>query len=489
VLFAILQYSNDLLYFQHPFPQRATLPLQSFRGHIPLAILLGILFPQTTLSQDTHYWNLHYGTQSTLLGGAVIGSVADLSATYYNPGWLALKKDAGLILSARVYDLNTLEVEGDGIQNRKISTFRISPSPSLIAGRLPSDSLIGQKLTYSIITRQSFQSQLDTRGVLGVAPGSVLPGGGTIAEEAVYVTDLGEYWGGISWSTPLGDGVGFGVTSYIAFRTQWKRSEFSFKVLPEAEDLASLDRTTDYSYYNVRLLWKAGLAVDLSPVLVGVTVTTPSLNLFGSGSTYLNASSAGFDIDGDRVADPFLGADYQDGLSSKYRSSWAVGAGVGYVFGKFKLNLSAEWYSGIPSYAVLDPEPFVVQTTGETAENDLTVEYDPVINYGCGVEFLATETIDFYLSYVTDFSAHVPGTNTNLTISNWDLRHITGGGVFSFGRADVTFGLGYAFGSSRTPKDGVPLLEDLLEKTGHTLPVLTATSRRVKVIFAFSFAL
>ncbi|MGB5872701.1 MAG: hypothetical protein WBH56_03175, partial [Bacteroidota bacterium] len=120
---------------------------RSFRRPIRLAFLVGTLLSQILLAQDTHYWNLHYGTQSTLLGGAVIGSVADLSATYYNPGWLALKKDAGVILSARVYDVNTLEIEGDGIQKRSISSFGISPSPSLIAGRLPSDSLIGQKLT------------------------------------------------------------------------------------------------------------------------------------------------------------------------------------------------------------------------------------------------------------------------------------------------------------------------------------------------------
>ncbi len=46
--------------------------------------------------QDTQYWNLQYGTRSTLLGGAVIGSVSDLSATYYNPGALGLYKAGGL---------------------------------------------------------------------------------------------------------------------------------------------------------------------------------------------------------------------------------------------------------------------------------------------------------------------------------------------------------------------------------------------------------
>jgi hypothetical protein len=463
--------------------------MQGSKGHILLVILLGPVLSQVVLAQDSHYWNLHYGTQSTLLGGAVVGSVADLSATYYNPGWLALRKDAGLILSARVYDINTLEIEGDGIQNWSISSFGISPSPSLIAGRLPSDSLIGQKLTYSIITRQLFNDQLETRGVLEAAPGSILPAGGTLTEELVLASDMSEYWGGITWSTPLGEKVGFGVTSVVALRMQRKRNEFTFKALEASGGLAILDRTIDYDYYNVRLLWKVGLAFDLSPVLLGVSVTTPSLNLFGSGYTYLNASSVGFDIDGDGAAEPLLAADYQDELSSTYRSSWAIGAGVAYTFGRFKLNFSTEWYNSIPAYAVLDPESFVVQTTGETVKNALTVEYDAVLNYGFGVEFVATETIDFFLSYVTDFSAEPPGTKTNLSVSNWDLRHITGGGVFSFGRADVTFGLGYASGSSNIPREELPVIDDLLNNSGQNPPALTGTSRRLKIIFAFSFAL
>jgi hypothetical protein len=463
--------------------------LQSFKGHILLTFLLGMVLSQDVLAQDSHYWNLHYGTESTLLGGAVIGGVADLSATYYNPGWLALREEAGLILSARVYDINVLEIEGDGIQNRSVSSFGISPSPSLIAGRLPSDSLIGQRLTYSIITRQLFNDQLETRGVLEAAPGSILPGGGTLAEEVVLGSDMSEYWGGITWSSPLGEKVGFGVTSYVALRMQRKRSEFTFKALEASGGLAILDRTIDHDYYNVRLLWKVGLAFDLSPVLLGVSVTTPSLNLFGSGYTYLNASSVGFDIDGDGAADPLLAADYQDELSSTYKTSWAIGAGVAYSFGRFKLNLSAEWYNSIPAYAVLDPKSFVVQTTGETVKNALTVEYDAVLNYGFGVEFVATETIDFYLSYVTDFSAEPSGTKTNLSVSNWNLRHITGGGVFSFGKADVTFGLGYAFGSSKLPKEELPVIDDLLDNSGQTPPALTGTSQRFKIIFAFSFAL
>ena len=44
-----------------------------------ILIILGLfLFSVNISAQDTHYWNLQYGTRSTLLGGAVIGSVTDM---------------------------------------------------------------------------------------------------------------------------------------------------------------------------------------------------------------------------------------------------------------------------------------------------------------------------------------------------------------------------------------------------------------------------
>ena len=39
-------------------------------------------FCLTLMSQDAHYWSLQYGSKSLLMGGAVIGHVDDMSATY-----------------------------------------------------------------------------------------------------------------------------------------------------------------------------------------------------------------------------------------------------------------------------------------------------------------------------------------------------------------------------------------------------------------------
>ncbi len=71
----------------------------------PLTLIIMIFSINDLIPQEDNYWNLQYGTRSTLLGGTVIGSVSDLSATYYNPGAIALFPDTKFIISAQAYQI------------------------------------------------------------------------------------------------------------------------------------------------------------------------------------------------------------------------------------------------------------------------------------------------------------------------------------------------------------------------------------------------
>ena len=64
-----------------------------------------IVPPQNAVAQDTHYWSNQYGPKSMLLSGAVIGSVHDMSATFYNPGALGYIDKPDLLLSANAYQM------------------------------------------------------------------------------------------------------------------------------------------------------------------------------------------------------------------------------------------------------------------------------------------------------------------------------------------------------------------------------------------------
>src|SRR5512145_990276 len=82
------------------------------RGWIGLLVLVGTLgLPVATWAQEGHYWSQQYGTRAELLGGAVVGSVMDLSSSYYNPAALALMPDPSVLLSGQALQDISFSVE------------------------------------------------------------------------------------------------------------------------------------------------------------------------------------------------------------------------------------------------------------------------------------------------------------------------------------------------------------------------------------------
>jgi hypothetical protein len=458
--------------------------------HFLAVVVLTLLPPlQSSRGQDTQYWNIQYGTRSTLLGGAVIGSVSDLSATYYNPGALGLSKISGLILSTGVYQGNSLKLEGTGIEKRQISSFGFDVAPSLVAGRFPADSGAADRLSYSLLTRQRANLKLQWRfvGTKEDIPG--VAGSGAISQEASILQDMSEMWAGLSWSRPLGKVVGLGVTTYFALRSQEKGMNLSAYALTDSSGVTGLKYETNYDFYNVRVLWKAGLALDLTPLSLGLTLTTPSVNLFGSGATYINMQSNGVDTNGDGVPDPFFVAAYQEELSALYQSSWALGIGASYQLEKFRFDVSAEWYAAVPGFNVLEPEPFTGQSTGTQTQNTFSAALDPVLNFGLGVEYTSGEGTAWYASVITDNSGLAVGSTANFAISPIDYINVTGGGIFNVGASKITLGLGYTFGNHPISLNDNPILNAI---TGGRYAVATdmkLTSTRVRLIFAFSYAI
>jgi len=452
---------------------------------IAFVLLVGL---QVSRGQDTQYWNIQYGTRSTLLGGAVIGSVSDLSATYYNPGALGLSRATGLILSTGVYEGTSLSLEGSGIQKREVSSFGFNVAPSLVAGRFPADSNAADRLAYSLLTRQRADLNLQWRFVGSQATIPGVRGSGSISQDAELQQNISEMWGGFSWSRPLSKVVGIGVTTYFALRSQTKGVSQLTHALTDSSGVAGLVFETDYDYYNVRVLWKAGLAVDLSPLSLGLTLTTPSVNIFGSGSTYINLQSSGVDANGDGMPDPLFVAQYQEELSSVYRSSWAVGMGVSYEMDPFRFDVTAEWYAAVGRFNVLEPVSFAGQSTGKEYQNALSAELNSVLNFGVGIEYVSGERTSWYASAITDNSGLKTGSGANFAFSSIDYINVTGGGIFGAGRSKITLGLGYAFGSSPISFSDNPILNAATEERYSVAAGTKLTSLRLRLIFAFSYA-
>ena len=435
------------------------------------------------IAQDAHYWNIQYGTRSTLLGGAVIGSVSDLSATFYNPGAVALFPDQSFVLSARVYQIETISIEDGAGAGRELDYSTIVPSPSFVAFDFKFDFLGEARLALSLLSRQRMDFEFRTRLIdsLDILPE---PGKEDFAGGISFDRNFDEIWGGLTYASKLNDFIGFGVTGYVAYRNQVASRQTIIQVLPDSGDIASLTDIQNYRYVNIRGLLKFGIGFNLKPLTLGLSITTPSINFGGTGSVSTHYFLNGVDADGDGTNDNEFDSNYQDEIPTNFNSSWAIGAGGGYRIGKFKIHLSAEWYDAVDLFSVLDTEPYISQGSGDTLTNDLTHELKSVINYGIGLDYFSNENLSFSASFVTDFSARVPNTETQLVVSNWNFYHISGGATFKLGKSDITLGLEYAFGSNKI-KQPINLTDPNNEEDPDLVNESKVTSSRIKFLIGF----
>ena len=184
-------------------------------------------------AQENNYWNLQYGTRSTLLGGTVIGSVSDLSATYYNPGAIALFKDVNFLISAQAYEYSRyVLVDGAG-DGKDLDYISITPSATFVGINLPFKFLKDDKLVFSVLTRKSSQLELQTRIIDSVDAIPSSPGNEYFAGGTDYNLDSKDVWGGITYSTKLNKIIGFGVTGYVSIKNYTNQNLVILQALKE----------------------------------------------------------------------------------------------------------------------------------------------------------------------------------------------------------------------------------------------------------------
>lgn len=443
-------------------------------------IFVVIIFSFECRSQDNQYWTQSYGTTSTLLGGIVIGSVSDLGATFYNPGNLSLTDDPNFLFTARVFEFSSLQVDPENTKINDLGTTSFKPSPSFVVANLTADWLGKNRIAFSFLTRQTMDLRLKTR-FDGRDDNNFLSN--------EFTMDLGlyDFWAGITWSYPFEEKLGIGITQYIGTRNYTSRNEVNLKTSDSLDRVSAVSGITDYEYLDFRILWKVGIGLTLEPIRFGLTITTPSISLFGSGSTDINLSGSGLEYNNGGDRDDFLISNYQEDLPSTYNSPFSIGLGAGYKFGQFKIHIATEYYSNVPKYSILSTELFNSQTGNLTGSNDLTAAADDVLNYGVGLEMYINPRFTLYGAFTTDFSAYAKGEETNSSVSRWDFYHVTAGAAFTWDKLEITSGVATSFANDDIVFPNIiPATND---ESGIMFPKQSAklSSFRIKLILGITF--
>ena len=413
------------------------------RVNIRLIVLGSLLLPAVALAQDAHYSTMQYGPRASLLGGAVIGSVDDVSGTYYNPGALALASNLAFSFSTNVFEVESLRLEGRGDEGIELGSSRSGIRPSLIAGTITRGLFGGRALiAYSALTRMSGTQDLAGQFVLGPGELPDTVGIRDLTGQAVFEGRYSDTWAGISYSHRLGSSFGVGVTWYGGIRSQKRRITTNFAaVFSDTAGGASFE-TVSGSLTTLRTLLKFGAFGEVGPFTLGATFVTPSAQILGGGE---RSSSSSFNTP-DSL---FVASDAQRDLDATYKSPMSIGLGIGWRIGDGRLHASAEYFDAVSPYRVLDVQPYqAIQPDDVTITPNPVHSAEEVLNWAIGGEYEFAPYLQGFVSYFTDDSALADDeTQSALSVVPVDISTATAGVKFTVGSALFTIGGGYGWGS------------------------------------------
>jgi len=466
---------------------------QLFEIRLSLAVAACLLVMQSSTAQNSHYWTQQYGNKSLLLSGAVVGSVQDLGSVYYNPGRLALQENAAFVISAKVMQFSTVKIEsglGDGVD---LSRSQFVEAPSLIAGTFKIKKIPKHKFAYSILTRRTSEIDFLFRTQETIDVLANFEGEEAFTGEVNWFGKATERWLGLTWAYAPHPKVSVGVTNFISASNSKALLDIDLNALASDGHVVTLSRKRQFEFKQYGLLWKVGLAADFSPITAGITVTTPKLDLAGNGFFLSQRILAGADTNYTIASEDIFEANYQEDLSAGRKSSWAVALGAGLHFERVVIHLSGEWFDKVDKYTIMEAQPFIGQSTGDTIANSLVEQLDAVINFGIGVELLLKKDLSIYASFATDFSAADPNASGFIELEpeadnaalGADLFHLAVGAGFTV--KNIEFSLGTSFNYA---KEIIARPVNLPDGDGETVfdpdKTATITIHNWKILFGLS---
>lgn len=425
-------------------------------------IILGfyLISNNLLLAQDTHYWTNQYGTKSALLGGAVVGGIKNNTAIFYNPGALGFIDTASLSINANAYSSENIVVENALGQKQGFKSNYLGSIPLLVGGMFRSGKDQKLKIAYGIVAPIDFNFNATARldNVENVANDEESPGSEEFIAQSSLNSKLKETVAAVGLGQRINDHWSIGISNFFSFRSlSYYRTQYARLFLNDEENtLVSASYVRTIEYFNVKYIAKIGLAYQKDNFSAGLTVTTPSINLFGNGKIAVDLIGNNLMSDGSRI--DFLANDRQVKLKSKYKSPLSVSGGVNWSMKRSLIGVALQYYGKVDAYDVMQAKPSAFVRPASLYNELQSDQYlrvkasaKAVFNIALGYEYKLKDNLSLTGSFRTNNSYYDKSLKDEVGIkpefTSWDIYHITGGFTLSKGQSQLSLGLLYAFGA------------------------------------------
>ena len=414
-------------------------------------LLLGMIIVLPCFGQvNSHYWSHQYGSRGLLLNGSVIASVNDETAIYYNPGAMALNDDVGVsvsLITPTFSLLRTTDFLGEGTS---FSDKGLGLAPGLVAAMIKPFGT--DKVTLGLTTFTRFKSEVNVEDrVVNEVPTN---------SSQIFLGDvdfnrrLSETWIGVGLSFQLRRNLAFGVTQFLTWRGEDVALNFRKEILDKenpANLIAGWRSNFEYGYSaNAGSLTKFGLCWHPFGIKIGATYTSTTYGLILKGADYA--------FDDQKVFTDNTSTSESNDRSvdlNEYHTPWSVGFGLEIPIGKDKLSISAEYFTEVDQYTLIDDTDDPLDGLSENPEPtsiEIGQANDRVINIGIGYEHTWKRKYTWFYGFRTDFSPRSLfqlREGVSFLASTPNIYHISTGGAYAYRKSQFSVGLDYGFGYKR----------------------------------------
>lgn len=412
-----------------------------------LFVTLAFLASQLEGQVDSHYWTHQYGAKGLLLNGAVIASAEGETSLFYNPGSMGMDDNLGFafsFLSPTYSNLTTTNFIGDG---NVITDTGLGFSPGFLGIRFK--PFKNDKIVMGVTAFERFKTDIkfEDRVVSDVSGSPLL----LFRGDLFFSRRISEDWYGIGLSMKVTDNIGIGLTHFSIWNSQSLDFNLKKEILPKSNPT------------NVFLGWHRELGFDFSVSAgfvskLGISIRQPNFNLgmtFTTPTYGIIEKSGKYYTDDYRVNSTINLSENSSNRNSvslqALKSPYSIGFGFDFTAGKNVISFSSEYFGSLAEHTIFNDVDDSFDGIGSEVSNtsiNLSSEKKSVFNVAVGLMHKSSERTTYVWGLRTDFdegSSLVFNDATEYIGTIGDVFHLSGGGMFNFGKNQFSLGMDVAY--------------------------------------------
>ncbi|HSF46476.1 MAG TPA: hypothetical protein VLA58_10720 [Chitinophagaceae bacterium] len=429
-------------------------------------LLVSLVAYASVHAQDNHYSWMQYGSRNSILYNAGLSRFEDQSAVIMNPATLAEALQSSFNFNTNVISFNRIRFE-DGLgKGFAVKNDNLNVLPSMASGVMkPKDPskkwTLGYALYHSNTDKLDFSDRSERREDL--LPEAEGPGEENYLAQYNLENKIDEFTGVIGMGWKLGEHWAIGVSQSFTYRYQDYREAFGAYVITDPVlnapvDLVGSNQDYTIKYNTLFTSTKMGFTYKGKKWDLGLTVSSPTLRIMGSGKILADYSLTNVRIGADLTIPRtnFLANGQIEDIKAKYKYPISVSLGASRVIGNLRLYGGVQWYGAIKEYTVLDPgDAAFIQPP--SANNVLYTSQllrswssnKSLINGSIAIDWALKPANHLLFSFRTDnhyasFNPDVEG--NNLAVKQWNNYHLTIGNQREFKTSVWLVGFRFNYG-------------------------------------------